>query len=535
MTLSLLLTGSVILLSLLISKALRHTPLPSLLLFIALGMLFGENGLFHIPFDDYQAVDIICSSALVIIMFYGGFGTSLKAARPVLRASVLLSTVGVVLSALGLAALAHFILDLGVAESFLIGAVISSTDAASVFSILRGSRLSLKYHTDSLLEIESGSNDPMAFMLTAAAIALMTGSDLSLPLLMGKQMIIGAAAGLCFGFGVARLLSRNALDGSEARTLFLLSVMLLSYAVPTILGGNGYLGTYLCGIHLGNAPMPQKRNLVHFFDVLTQVAQVMIFFLLGLVVTPVTLPSVFVPALVLTVCLTFIVRPAVVTLLLRPFGAPLSQILLTSWAGLRGAASIVFAISAILAGAETTLNLFNLIFCMVLLSITFQGTLLPWAAKKFAMIDPAADVEKTFTDYEEDTDITFGYVHVDERSGWNGRTLAELNVPGDLIVAMIVRDGKGIIPTGAVRLAAGDTLILGTHGFTSREWALEEERVPAGSRLIGIPLESLPLSSRQRILLIRRGLKTLIPTGSSVIKEGDHLVHLKDAEHFKKG
>lgn len=417
MTLSLLLTGSVILLSLLISKALRHTPLPSLLLFIALGMLFGENGLFHIPFDDYQAVDIICSSALVIIMFYGGFGTSLKAARPVLRASVLLSTVGVVLSALGLAALAHFILDLGVAESFLIGAVISSTDAASVFSILRGSRLSLKYHTDSLLEIESGSNDPMAFMLTAAAIALMTGSDLSLPLLMGKQMIIGAAAGLCFGFGVARLLSRNALDGSEARTLFLLSVMLLSYAVPTILGGNGYLGTYLCGIHLGNAPMPQKRNLVHFFDVLTQVAQVMIFFLLGLVVTPVTLPSVFVPALVLTVCLTFIVRPAVVTLLLRPFGAPLSQILLTSWAGLRGAASIVFAISAILAGAETTLNLFNLIFCMVLLSITFQGTLLPWAAKKFAMIDPAADVEKTFTDYEEDTDITFGHVHVDERSG----------------------------------------------------------------------------------------------------------------------
>ena len=535
MTLSLLLTGSVILLSLLISKALRHTPLPSLLLFIALGMLFGENGLFHIPFDDYQAVDIICSSALVIIMFYGGFGTSLKAARPVLRASVLLSTVGVVLSALGLAALAHFILDLGVAESFLIGAVISSTDAASVFSILRGSRLSLKYHTDSLLEIESGSNDPMAFMLTAAAIALMTGSDLSLPLLMGKQMIIGAAAGLCFGFGAARLLSRNALDGSEARTLFLLSVMLLSYAVPTILGGNGYLGTYLCGIHLGNAPMPQKRNLVHFFDVLTQVAQVMIFFLLGLVVTPVTLPSVFVPALVLTVCLTFIVRPAVVTLLLRPFGAPLSQILLTSWAGLRGAASIVFAISAILAGAETTLSLFNLIFCMVLLSITFQGTLLPWAAKKFAMIDPAADVEKTFTDYEEDTDITFGHVHVDERSGWNGRTLAELNVPGDLIVAMIVRDGKGIIPTRAVRLAAGDTLILGTHGFTSREWALEEERVPAGSRLIGIPLESLPLSSRQRILLIRRGLKTLIPTGSSVIKEGDHLVHLKDAEHFKKG
>lgn len=534
MTLSLLLTGSVILLSLLISKAMRRTPLPSLLLFIALGMLFGENGLFRIPFDDYQAVDIICSTALVIIMFYGGFGTSLKAARPVLKASVLLSTAGVALSALGLAALAHYILDLGKAESFLIGAVISSTDAASVFSILRGSRLSLKYHTDSLLEIESGSNDPMAFMLTAAAIAMMTGSDLSLPFLMGRQIVIGTAVGLFFGFAAARLLSRNVPNGSEARTLFLFSVMLLSYAVPALLGGNGYLGTYLCGIYLGNAPMPQKRNLVHFFDVLTQVAQVMIFFLLGLVVTPVTLPGVFVPALVLTVCLTFIVRPAVVALLLRPFGAPLSQVLLTSWAGLRGAASIVFAISAILSGAETTLNLFNLIFCMVLLSITFQGTLLPWVAKKLSMIDPASDVEKTFTDYEEDTDITFGHVHVDEHSGWNGHTLAELSVPSDLIVAMIVRDGKGIIPTGAVRLAAGDTLILGTHGFTSRKWALEEERVTAGSTLIGLPLESLPLSSRQRILLIRRGLKTLIPTGSSIIKEGDSLVHLKDAECFKK-
>lgn len=160
MTLSLLLTGSVILLSLLISKAMRRTPLPSLLLFIALGMLFGENGLFRIPFDDYQAVDIICSTALVIIMFYGGFGTSLKAARPVLKASVLLSTAGVALSALGLAALAHYILDLGKAESFLIGAVISSTDAASVFSILRGSRLSLKYHTDSLWKLSRALTTP---------------------------------------------------------------------------------------------------------------------------------------------------------------------------------------------------------------------------------------------------------------------------------------------------------------------------------------------------------------------------------------
>ena len=186
-------------------------------------------------------------------------GQASKQARPVLRASVLLSTVGVVLSALGLAALAHFILGLGGCGKFPCGAVISSTDAASVFPILRGSRLSLKYHTDSLLEVESGSNDPMAFMLTAAAIALMTGSDLSLPLLMGKQMIIGAAAGL-FASALAQLAFFRAMPWMAARPNPISPFRHAFYPTPfpTILGGNGYLGTYLCGIHLGNAPMPQS-------------------------------------------------------------------------------------------------------------------------------------------------------------------------------------------------------------------------------------------------------------------------------------
>jgi cell volume regulation protein A len=530
MTLSILLTGSVILLSLVIRKVLKKTPLPSLLIFILLGMLFGENGIFHIPFDDYQLVDRICSSALVIIMFYGGFGTSLKAARPVLKASVLLSTAGVALSALFLAVLAHKVLGLPYLECLLIGSVISSTDAASVFSILRTSHLSLKYHTDSLLEMESGSNDPMAFMLTSVTVSLLLGSPVSVPLLMAEQIIIGSVIGLLSGYLAIKILHKNLLSGSEARTLFLLSVMLLSYAVPLALGGNGYLSTYLCGIYIGNAPMLQKRHLVHFFDVMTQVAQVMIFFLLGLVVTPVTLPSVVVPALILTLLLTFIVRPAVVALLLLPFRAPLSQILLTSWAGLRGAASIVFAITAILSGINLSFNLFNLIFCMVLLSISIQGTLLPAVAKRLSMIDATADVGKTFTDYTEDTNVTFGKVHVNDSCGWAGKTLLELNLPTDLIVAMILRRGGMVIPTGATKLEPGDTLILGTHDFQGGSWTLEEEIATEGTYPLNTPLAELSLGKNQRILLIRRGPLALIPSGTSVLKEGDILVHLKENE-----
>ena len=173
--------------------------------------------------------------------------------------------------------------------------------------------------------------------------------------------------------------------------------MVLAYAIPAEFDGNGYLSVYLCGIYIGNSKLPQKKYLIHFFDVLTNVAQVMIFFLLGLLVTPVDLPSVIVPALVLTTFLTLVARPLVSAAILAPFGAKREQIALVSWAGLRGAASIVFAIGAVLAEVDITYNLYNLVFCMVLLSISIQGTLLPFAAKKLSMIDPTADIDRKST------------------------------------------------------------------------------------------------------------------------------------------
>ena len=207
----LLLIGFVVLICILANRFLGKIPIPSLLIFIGLGMFFGENGVLKIAFDNYDVVNITCSICLIFIMFYGGFGTNLKAARPVLAPSIVLSTLGVAGTAGALALFAHWVLGLPLLESFLIGSVISSTDAASVFNILRSQKLALKYHTDSLLEIESGSNDPMSYMLTTVAVALLAGQSISVPLLLAQQMVIGLFFGALFGWLAVKLLHQQLL------------------------------------------------------------------------------------------------------------------------------------------------------------------------------------------------------------------------------------------------------------------------------------------------------------------------------------
>ena len=525
MSKALLLIGFVILICILLNRLLEKIPVPSLLIFISLGMLFGENGILHIPFNDYAAVNTICSVSLIFIMFYGGFGTNLQAARPVLAPAAVLSTLGVAATA-GITALcARWALGLSWAECFLIGSVISSTDAASVFSILRGKKLALRYHTDSLLEVESGSNDPMSYMLTMIAISLLKSQPISLPLLLAQQLSIGILSGLLAGFLAVRLMRQPFLDSQHSQTVLLLSIMLLAYAVPSVLNGNGYLSVYLCGIYIGNSSLPQKKYFVHFFDVLTHVSQVLIFFLLGFLVTPVELPAVIVPAFVLTLLLTLLARPFVCLVLLAPFRAKAGQIALVSWAGLRGAASIVFSIAAVLSGVQTAYNLYNLVFCIVLLSISIQGTLLPFAAKKLSMIDSAADVRRTFTDYQEDSDIHFSKIHLTPQQSWCGQALSELKLPSGLLIAMILRDRQMIVPTGSTVLEPGDLLVLAARSFEDREHlALREVVVQRGHRFSHCALSEIPRLGTSRVILLKRGMETVIPTGSTVILPGDILV-----------
>ena len=525
MTEALLLMCCVILLCTLMSRFLERLAVPSLLIFIALGMCFGENGLLRIAFDDYNAANLICSASLIFIMFYGGFGTNLNAARPVVVQSVVLSTLGVAGTAGAVALFVHFVLSLPWMESLLIGSVISSTDAASVFNILRSKKLALKYHTDSLLEIESGSNDPISYMLTTVAVGIMGGKDIFIPLLLLQQIALGILGGLLLGRLAIWCLRRGMFLSEQNQTIFVFAVVILSYALPTALGGNGYLSSYLCGIYMGSTKLPQKRNMVHFFDVVTDVAQVLIFFLLGLLVNPIELPAVLLPALAIMAFLTLVARPAVVSLLLLPFRPSLAQVGVVSWAGLRGVASIVFAIMAVLEGVDMHYNLFNLVFCIVLLSISLQGTLLPNVSAKLSMIDHTADVSKTFNDYQEESDIDFIKVHVDKNHPWSGKTLKELPLPSDLLVVMVARKGETIVPNGSTVLLTGDLLVLAARAFEDREnLSLQEIVVEKGHKWAGHSLRQIPTRSDTLIVLIRRGNETIIPGGSTVLQPGDTLV-----------
>lgn len=384
----LLLGSAVIIACILANRITSRFGIPMLLAFIGLGMAFGSEGLFRIPFDNFRFASDFCTVALIFIMFYGGFGTRWKAARPIAGKAILLSSLGTILTAVLTGIFCHLVLGFRLMEGLLAGAVLSSTDAASVFSVLRSQKLSLKYNTDSLLEIESGSNDPFAYMLTLILLSAMNGSasagELPFQILTTAffQVFFGLFCGIVIALAGRWFLDHFSFTINGFDAAFVLSIALLSYALPSAIGGNGYLSAYLAGILLGNHPLRNKKGLVSFFDGLTSLMQMMIFFILGLLSFPSKIAAVWLPSLAVAAFLTLAARPAATALLLTPLKAPLKQQLLISWAGLRGAASIVFAIMAAMSNISMEHDLFHMVFCIVLLSISIQGTLLPWFAKK---------------------------------------------------------------------------------------------------------------------------------------------------------
>ncbi|MDD6319865.1 MAG: potassium/proton antiporter [Oscillospiraceae bacterium] len=512
---------------------------PALLAFILLGMLFGSDGLLKIPFDNYEFASQVSSFALIFIMFYGGFGTSWKAAKPVAAQSILLSSLGVVMTALLTGVFCHFVLGFPLLESLLIGAVLGSTDAASVFSILRARNLALKENTSSLLEVESGSNDPCAYMLTSLLLIAMQGQVTGGEVLrmLATQIFWGLAIGFAAGIAASRLMSRLRFGAAGFDTVFVVAAALFAYAAPEALGGNGYLSVYITGIVMGNSGIKNKRTLVSFFDGLTGMMQVVLFFLLGLLSTPSQMPQVIVPALGIALFLTFAARPAAVFLLLKPFGGSLGQKLLVSWSGLRGAASIVFAVMTVISPAVTDLDIFHIVFVVVLLSIGIQGSLLPAVARRLRMIDTAegADVMKTFTDYNEEAPVQFIRVELPERHGWCGRPLREIALPPQTIIASVRRQDSRFAPNGSTVLMAGDQLILCAPAAHSdlEEVSMTTRRLTAqdlsGESITRV--SDLPRQEESLIVLIERNDQWLIPDGDTDLHPGDLLlIHHSDSE-----
>ena len=523
----LLFAAVVIIICLALSRFSSKVGLPTLAVFIGLGMLFGTDGLFRVAFDNYEFAEQICSVSLIFIMFYGGFGTNWKRAKATAPMAVLLSTAGVVVTAVLTGVFCRFVLGMDWLPALLVGSVISSTDAASVFSILRSRRLNLRYGTASLLEVESGSNDPFSYMMTFIVLTLMGGeaSAGGMVWMMASQIVFGLAVGAVTAY-IGRYLFRHIrLNGDGYDSMLIFAMALLSYGLSSVIGGNGYLSVYVTGLMLGNMPLHGKKTLVHFFDGVTGLMQILIFFLLGLLSYPSQLPEVALQGLLIALFLTFVARPAAVFAVMSPFKCPLRQKLLVSWSGLRGAASIVFAIMATVNPAVTPSSLFNTVFFIVLFSIILQGSLIPAVARKLDMIDDEGDVMKTFSDYSEETPVQFMKLHVTGRHPWAGKELRHLRMTPQTRIALILREGEEIIPRGETCIRLGDTIILSGPAMEGGDWGrLTEVTIDHDHDWCNRPLKVISANQECHVVMIRRGTKTLIPDGSTVILKGDVLV-----------
>lgn len=527
MTSAILLAAVAVIICVLLNRLSHKIGIPMLLAFIVLGMLFGSDGILRIPFENYHFSEQICSVALIFIMFYGGFGTSWEQAKPVAVKAGLLSTFGVVITA-GLTGLfCRFVLGVGWAEGLLIGSIVGSTDAASVFSILRSKKLGLKDHTDSMLELESGSNDPCSYMLTVILLAVMGGGIApgAVVQMVVTQLVFGVLVGAATACVAIFALRRIQFATAGFDMAFVIGIALLSYALAAALGGNGYLSAYLCGILLGNVKIPNKNALVNFFDGLTGLMQMLIFFLLGLLATPSKLPFILLPALVIMLFLTFVARPAAVFALLAPFRCSKRQKLLVSFAGLRGAASIVFAIMATVSPPNLSGDVFHIVFCIVLLSISFQGTLLPLAARWLHMSDRSIDVMKTFSDYSEQAGLRFIKVRIHPEHPWAGKMLREITLPPDTLVVLLLREGESIVPEGGTVLEPGNIAVLSAYQYEdSRAIYLREQEIVTGSKWIGKPIREFSPQAGELVVVIIRGDQTVIPRGDTIIERNDILV-----------
>ncbi len=527
MELFLLLISIVIFVCILFWRLSGKIGVPGLFVFILLGMLFGSDGLFKIHFDDFSIANILCSIALIFIMFYGGAGTNWKKAKPVALKAILLSSVGTVLTAGLVGVFCFYVLKFKLLESFLIGAVICSTDAASVFSILRSKKMNLRYSTASLLEIESGSNDPFSYMLTAVVLSLMSGGDFnlsSITIMLALQIFVGLLCGVAMAFLMKYVVENFNIKESGFEAAFIIAVAFISYAIPALLKGNGYLSVYIAGLIIGNQDIPNKKDMIHFFDGITGLMQMLLFFLLGLLSFPSALPDIMIIALCIALFLTFIARPIAVTLTLIPFRRPINQILFISWAGMRGVASIVFAIMATNDPAYLHNDIFHIVFFIVLFSILIQGSLLPYVAKKLNMIDENDDVLKTFNDYADEVPVQFIQFTMTNQHEWINMRLKDIILPPHSIFALIMRNNQKIIPNGNTKLKENDIVIMsGKQLKKNHDVNLYEKTIDEDHPWINHKISELNLK-RKLIIIIKRENKTIIPNGDTLILFNDILV-----------
>lgn len=536
--------GLVLLISITSTKILYKFGVPILLIFIMLGMLFGSDGIVGIYFNDYQLTNKIATVALIFIMFFGGFGTNWSMAKPVAIPSILLSTLGVVFTAGLTGVFCFLVFKTTLLEGLLIGSIVGSTDAASVFAILRSQRLNLKGSIASMLELESGSNDPCAYMLTTIVLGIMSNSNNgNIFIMVLSQILLGGMVAVVLAKLSIYLLRHFKFEIEGFYPIFMTAIAVLAYSLSEYLGGNGYLCVYITGIIIGNAKIPHKKSIFQFLDGISWLMQIMLFFLLGLLAFPSKIPLVIGKGILISIFMILVARPVAIFSILYWFKVPIKQQIFIAWVGIRGAASIVFAIFAETYGVSMNNDIFHIIFFIALFSVVVQGTITPKLAKKLDLIDNEESVFKTFNDYKEDKSTSLVEFTIDEHNIIANKTIMDANIPEDILVVMIKRNGDVFVPNGSTKILPGDILVLSGNKLKhfneyreEKSTTLTEFSVEEKSSLINKSIKDANIPDDVLIVMIKRKGEVLVPNGNTIILPDDILVvtsnNMKEVEEL---
>lgn len=464
---NILLIGSVLLLvSVFTSKTSSRIGIPTLILFIGVGMLAGSEGPGGIYFYDPKLAQILGVIALNFILFSGGLDTKFESIRPVLWRGVSLSTIGVLFTAATVGIFVHLVSDFTLMEGLLLGSIVSSTDAAAVFSILRSKNIGLKGYIRPTLELESGSNDPFAFGLTITLTSLIVSGDspgVGLIFHFLKEIIFGALIGLVLGRFVLFILNKVRLDIEGLYPVFLMAFVFFTFSFTGMLGGNGFLAIYIAGLVLGNKNFIHKKSIIRFYDGMAWLMQIIMFLTLGLLVFPSHILPVMGLGVLISLVLIFVARPLGVFVSLSFFRRiKVREKAFISWVGLRGAVPIVFATYPLIANVGKSHIIFNLVFFISTISVLLQGTTLPVVARWLKVIVPQKVKRKFALDLEmsDSPDSEMMEIQLPDTSPAIGNSLVNLDFPKKAFIVMIQRNGKYIRPGGSTILEKGDKLLV---------------------------------------------------------------------------
>lgn len=454
-----------ILIGVLASKISSRFGIPALLLFVAIGMAAGSEGIGRIAFADFELAQNVGVIALAYILFAGGLSTHWNDVKRVAAPGAALATVGVGLTAAISGTVAAWVLDLPWTTGLLLGAILSSTDAAAVFSVLRSRNVSLRGEIRPLLELESGSNDPMAVFLTVALIELITMPDvavLTLASMFLQQAVVGAVVGFAVARAAVALVNHLRLEYDGLYPVVTLTVVVLAYTTTAMLGGSGFLAVYLAGVVMGSSEFLHKKSLSRFHDAIAWLAQISMFLVLGLLVFPSALLSAAVPALIVTLVLVAVARPIAVfvTLAVTRFG--IREMTMVSWVGLRGAVPIILATFPLVENVPNADLIFNVVFFAVLVSVLVQGTTIPTVARWLRVDAPLLE-SRPYPLEAVSSGHSGAALHelvVAEGSRADGSALIELALPEGSLVVLISRDGDFIVPQGSTTLAEHDKVLV---------------------------------------------------------------------------